>query len=213
VKQFDLITEADARVLAPGDAVMLRRGGHVTPLAADTLRDRRITVVREDVAAAEEAALAPVSDMRSLAVASDHTGVALRRKTIAFLRGRGLAVDDLGTHGTDPIDYPDIAILVADAVARREADGGIVIDASGIGSAIVANKVPGVRAVAAASETIARYAREQAGANVLALGALVTPDEDITRIVTTWLTTPMREPRAIRRLVKIEALERRIPRR
>jgi ribose 5-phosphate isomerase B len=209
VKEFEIITEADARVLTPGETVMLKRAGHITPLAADTLRDRRVTVLREGRASSAEDALVPVADIRTLAVGSDHSGVVLRKKVIAFLRGRGLAVDDVGTHGTEPVDYPDIAASVADAVARKEVDAGIVIDGAGIGSAIAANKVPGIRAVMATSETIARYSREHNGANVITLGATLLADEEVMIILSTWLTTPMREPRYIRRLAKIEALERR----
>ncbi|HUK34870.1 MAG TPA: RpiB/LacA/LacB family sugar-phosphate isomerase, partial [Vicinamibacterales bacterium] len=153
-------------------------------------------------------ALAPKADIRVVAIASDHTGIALRQTLLAFLRGRGLAVNDLGTHTSEPVDYPDIAGAVAFAVARGEADAGIVIDGAGIGSAIAANKVDGIRAVMATTETIARYSREHNGANLLTLGAtLVTPDE-AKAIVTTWLTTPMREARYIARLAKIRALER-----
>jgi ribose 5-phosphate isomerase B len=209
MKKFEIITESDARVLAPGETVMLARGGHVTPLAHDTLKDRRVTVVLEGRASAEDAALAPPSDIRTVAIASDHTGVKLRREIAGYLRGRGLAVADLGTDGPEPVDYPDVAASVADLVARGDADGGIVIDGAGIGSAIAANKIRGVRAVMATTVTIARYAREHNGANVLTLGAtLVSPDE-ARAIVTTWLTTPMREPRYIRRLAKIKALEER----
>jgi ribose 5-phosphate isomerase B len=209
MKKFEIVTESDARVIPPGETVMLARGGHITPLAADTLRERRVTVIHEGRASADEAALAPPSDIRKVAIASDHTGVKLRRELTGFLRGRGLAVTDLGTEGTEPVDYPDVAASVADLVARGEADGGIVIDGAGIGSAIAANKINGIRAVMAPTVTIARYAREHNGANVLTLGAtLISPDE-ARAIVTTWLTTPMREPRYIRRLAKIKALEER----
>jgi ribose 5-phosphate isomerase B len=207
MKVFDIITETDARVIARGETVTLARGGHVTPLAQDTLKERRVTVVREGQASPDEASLAPVADIRKLAVASDHTGIALRRMLVAFLRGRGLAVQDLGTDTADPVDYPDVAASVARLVARGEADAGIVIDGAGIGSAIAANKIRGIRAVMASSETIARYSREHNGANVLTLGAtLVTPD-DARAIVTTWLGTAMREPRYIRRLAGIRRLE------
>src|SRR4051794_11036670 len=209
MKRFDIITESDARVLPRGEAVLLARGGHVTPLAQDTLRERRISVIAEGRASPEEASLAPPADVRRVAIASDHTGVALRRTLVAFLRGRGLAVQDLGTDGPDPVDYPDVAASVADVVARGDADGGIVIDGAGIGSAIAANKVNGVRAVMAANETIARYAREHNGANVLTLGATLVGADEAKAIVTTWLTTPMKEPRYIRRLAKIRDLERR----
>jgi ribose 5-phosphate isomerase B len=208
-KRFEIITEADARALTPGDTVTLARGGHVTPLAVDTLRDRRVTVVREGQVSAADASLAPVSPIRTLAIASDHTGVVLRRMLAGALRGQGLLVSDLGTDGTDPVDYPDIAAAVGFAVARGEAEAGIVIDGSGIGSAIAANKVAGVRAVMATSTTVARYSREHNGANVLTLGATLLSDAEAREIVSTWLATPMREPRYIRRLAKIRDLEQR----
>jgi len=209
MKTFDMITETDARALAPGETVMLARGGHITPLAQDTLKERRVTVVRDGRTAPDDRTLAPVADIRRVAIASDHSGVALRRDVTAFLRGRGLAVDDLGTDGPEPVDYPDVAASVADRVARGDADGGIVIDGAGIGSAIAANKVKGVRAVMAPNQTIARYAREHNGANVLTLGATLVSPEEARAIVATWLTTPMREPRYIARLAKIRDLERR----
>jgi ribose 5-phosphate isomerase B len=208
MKRYDIITEADARVLARGDVVSLARGGHITPLAQDTLNARQVTVVHDDRVSPNDAALAPVNDVRSIAIASDHTGVALRRVLVTFLRGRGLAVHDLGTDGPDPVDYPDVAASVGRVVARGEADGGIVIDGAGIGSAIAANKIDGIRAVMGSSETIARYSREHNGANVLTLGATLLTDDEARAIVATWVTTPMREPRYIRRLSKIRDLER-----
>ena len=197
MKRFEIITESDARVLDRGETVMLARGGHITPLAADTLKERRVTVVREGQAPEAAAALAPKNEIRSVAIASDHTGIALRQTLVGFLRSRALAVNDLGTYTTDPVDYPDVAAGVADLVAR------------GIGSAIAANKVKGIRAVMATTETIARYSREHNGANVLTLGATLVTVDEARAIVTTWLTTPMREPRYIARLAKIQELERR----
>ncbi len=190
MKKFEIITETDARVLPRGDSVMLARRGHITPLAQDTLRERRITVVHEGMTSADEVSLAPKADVRTVAIASDHTGVVL-------------------PEGAEPVAYPDVASSVADAVVPREADAGIVIDGAGIGSAIAANKVDGVRAAMATSETIARYSREHNGTNVLTLGATLVRQEEARVIVTTWLTTPMREPRYIRRLAKIRDLERR----
>ena len=209
MKRFEIITETDARVLTHGETVMLAKGGHVTPLAADTLRERKVTLLYEGRATADAAGLVPTPDIRVVAIASDHTGIKMRKALVEFLRGRGLTVQDLGTDSPDPVDYPDVAASVADAVARREADGGIVIDGAGIGSAIAANKVKGIRAVMATTETIARYAREHNGCNVLTLGATLVNVADAKAIVTTWLTTPMREPRYIARLAKIRDLEQR----
>ena len=207
MKRFEIITETDARVLTRGETVMLAKGGHVTPLAADTLRELRVTLIHEGRATADAAELVPVASVKTVAIASDHTGITFRKSLIEFLRGRGLTVIDLGTDGPDPVDYPDVAASVGDALVRREADAGIVIDGAGIGSAIAANKITGIRAVMATTETIARYSREHNGANVLALGATLISVDEAKAIVNVWLTTPMREPRYIARLVKIRALE------
>lgn len=211
MKPFDLVTEADARTLPLGATIELRAGGRITPLAQDTLRARRVTVISAGAADTSMAdGLVPVADIRRLAVGADHTGVTLKREIVSRLRGRGLAVSDEGTDSAEPVDYPDIAARVARVVARGEADAGIVIDGAGIGSAIAANKIRGIRAVMCADETIARYAREHNGANVLTLGATLLPAIDAAmRVVEVFLGTPMREPRYIRRLAKIRRLEER----
>jgi ribose 5-phosphate isomerase B len=207
MKSFDIITETDARTLEIGSSVTLKPGGHVTPLAADTLRARRISVL-SGVAEASLDGLAPVSDIRSLAIGSDHSGVALKAKVRDHLRQRGLSVMDVGTDGPEPVDYPDIAAQAARMVARREVDAAIVIDGAGIGSSIAANKIHGVRAAMCTDKTLARYAREHNGANVLALGATLLSIPDAIAIVETWIATPMGEARYIRRLAKIRALEK-----
>ena len=124
------------------------------------------------------------------------------------LRAQGMAVDDIGTHTNDPVDYPDIAAQVARMVARREVDAGIVIDGAGLGSTIAANKIDGVRAAMCTDQTLARYAREHNGANVLALGSTLISHDAARAIVHTFVSTPMREPRYIRRLLKVRNLER-----
>lgn len=207
MKTFDIITESDARVLEIGSSVALTPGGHVTPLAADTLKARRVTVL-SGVAEASLDGLAPVADIKSLAIGSDHSGVALKAQLRDHLRQRGLSVLDVGTAGPDPVDYPDIAAQVARLVARREVDAAIVIDGAGLGSAIAANKIDGVRAAMCTDQTLARYAREHNGANVLALGASLISVEDAKAIVETWISTPMGEARYLRRLAKIRALEK-----
>src|SRR5678815_778804 len=135
-----MITEADARVLEPGTTIVLVAGGHITPLAQDTLNARRITVTSEG-ASEDASSLAPRAEIRTVAIAGDHTSLALKRAILQHLRTRGLAVHDLGTDSTEPVDYPDTAGAVAIRVARREADAGIVIDGAGLGSTIAANKI------------------------------------------------------------------------
>ena len=209
VRRFDIITEADARVLEPGSTVRLAARGHITPLAADTLRERRITVIGEDMRATPPGlSLVPVADVRRIAIGSDHAGFELKAHLIVVLRSRGLQVQDAGTIEKTPVDYPDVAAAVAKIVARQEADAGIVIDGAGLGSAIAANKIGGIRAAMCLNETLARYSREHNGANVLTLGAtLLNPDEAVA-IVLRFIETPMREPRYIARLEKIARLER-----
>lgn len=208
MKRFQMITEADARVLAYGSTVVLVQGGHVTPLAQDTLTARRIALVREggDV---DVEALAPVADIRTVAIAGDHTSLALKAAVLKHLRGRAIAVHDLGTNGSEPVDYPDTASSAAIQVARGEADAAIVIDGAGLGSTIAANKIDGARAAMCLNTTLARYARQHNGANVLALGSTLVTIAEALAIVDTFVDTPMRETRYIRRLAKIRDLERR----
>ena len=210
VLRFSLISEADARRLEPGSTVELEPGGRVTPLAADTLRARRVTVVpagTSDPTLPPD--LAPISPVARVVIGADHSGVALKAALVSHLRQSGKTVTDVGTSGPEPVDYPDIAGAVAIAVARREADAGIVIDGAGLGSAIAANKVRGIRAAMCSTPTLARYARQHNGANVLALGATLLEQAQAKEIVDTWLSTPMNEARYIRRLLKVRRLEER----
>src|SRR6187402_3990418 len=98
MKTFSIITEAEARVLERGATVALAPGGHVTPLAQDTLRERRVTVIGA-VADHQTASLAPVADIRRVVIGGDHTSVALKNHLRDTLRRRGLAVTDIGTDG------------------------------------------------------------------------------------------------------------------
>ena len=208
VRVFGIITETDALSIERGTTVELEKGGHVTPLAQDTLRERRVTVVRAGTAdPLIPADLAPVSPVRRVAIGSDHTGVKLRAELIAHLRQQGIAVNDLGTDGSEPVDYPDIAAAVAKSVTRKESDAGIVIDGAGLGSAIAANKIRGCRATMCTNVTLARYSREHNGANVLSLGSTLVETADAKAIVDMFLTTPTTEPRYLRRLLKVRRLE------
>jgi ribose 5-phosphate isomerase B len=206
--RFGIITEADARTLPIGATVELEKGGHVTPLARDTLRERRVTVVvAGSVDPSIPADLAPVSPIARVAVGSDHTGLVHKAAIVAHLRKAGLSVDDLGTNATDAVDYPDVAERVGLAVVRREADAGIVIDGAGIGSAIAANKIRGVRAAMCSTVTLARYAREHNGANVLTLGATLMDTAVAIEVVDAWRAASTTEARYLRRLLKVRRLE------
>jgi ribose 5-phosphate isomerase B len=207
-ERFAIITEADARRIAPGSTVALEKGGHITPLAKDTLAERRVTVVPSgSFDASLPADLGPVHPVRTLAIGSDHTGLAHKAALVAAFRKAAVAVTDVGTLTTDAVDYPDVASAVARMVARGEADAGIVIDGSGLASAMAANKVRGVRAAMCTTPTLARYAREHMGANVLTLGSSLLDAAVAIEIATVFTTSPMTEARYLRRLLKVRRLE------
>jgi len=208
VRRFGLIGEAEARQIEPGSTVELEKGGHVTPLAWDTLRERRVTVVPAGtVDASLPSDLAPVEAVRRVVIGSDHTGLALRAALVDHLRKQGKAVVEVGATSPEPVDYPDVAAAVGEAVVRGEADAGVVIDGAGLGSAIAANKVRGVRAAMCTTPTLARYAREHNGANVIALGATLLQITEAREILDVFLSTATKEPRYLRRLLKIRRME------
>ncbi|HJO39756.1 MAG: RpiB/LacA/LacB family sugar-phosphate isomerase [Vicinamibacterales bacterium] len=207
MKRFQIITEDVARDLEPGTTVELAREGQITPLARDTLSARRVTVVRQGEVGADELSRAATREIRVVAVGADHTGVDLKREVLAHLRSRGLTARDLGTHSSDRVDYPDVAADVARAVARGDADAGVVIDGAGVGSAVAANKIAGIRAVMATEPLVARYAREHVGVNVLTLGATLVDAQRAAAVIDAWLSARMAEARYLRRVAKIRRLE------
>jgi RpiB/LacA/LacB family sugar-phosphate isomerase len=144
-----------------------------------------------------------------IALGSDHGGFFLKKRIADALQEQGLEVRDCGTHGTESVDYPDFAHAVARLVADGGARWGIVIDGAGIGSCMVANKVPGVRAATCWDVSSARNSREHNHANVLALGAGLIGDNLALQIVEEWLSTPWGGERHARRVEKISEIERR----
>ena len=149
--------------------------------------------------------MSPVA--RRIAIGADHGGFQLKELLVESLRQTGHQVEDVGTRSTDPVDYPVFARAVAEAVAAGRADVGIVIDGAGIGSAMVANKVPGVRAALAYDLSSARNSREHNDANVLVLGSGVVQRGHARRLVRIWLRTPFAGGRHARRVAKIDALD------
>lgn len=142
-----------------------------------------------------------------VALGADHAGVTLKDAIRSLLEARGVEVRDLGTTDRVSVDYPDFAASVGRAVATGLADRGILVCGTGLGMAIAANKIDGVRATPVADLDGARLAREHNDANVLALGARITTPEDALQIVSTFLDTPFAGGRHQRRLDKIAALE------
>lgn len=145
----------------------------------------------------------------AIAVGADHGGYALKEKLADHLRGRGVTVEDCGTHSADAVDYPDFAHAVAQLVASGRCAAGIVVDGAGIGSCMAANKVPGVRAAACWDISSARNSREHNHANVLTLGAGLLGEGLAKQIVDEWLATPWGPDRHARRVAKITDIETR----
>jgi len=143
-----------------------------------------------------------------IAIGADHAGYELKEKVRRWLVQHGIEVDDLGTNSSESVDYPDYARAVAEEVSRKDADFGILVCGSGIGMAIAANKVPGVRAAHVSSEQEAELSRAHNDANVLTLGARILNEHDAFQILDAWLGTPFAGGRHQRRVDKIAEIER-----
>lgn len=142
-----------------------------------------------------------------VAIGADHGGVALKEAVRDHLRANGHDVEDLGTFGTDSVDYPAIALAVARSVAAGGADAGILVCGTGIGMAIVANKVPGIRAANVTAPKFAALARQHNDANVLALAGRFTPESLALEIVDVFLGTAFEGGRHSRRVAQIAESE------
>ena len=142
-----------------------------------------------------------------IAIGSDHRGVAARLRLIGLLERLGHEVVDCGSHGTEAVDYPDIAADVAHRVSHGTADRGVLLCCTGVGMAIAANKVHGVRAATCHDEVTAEMSRRHNDLNVLCLSAEMLGQELQDKMIQTWLETPFEGGRHARRLAKIEALE------
>jgi len=137
-------------------------------------------------------------------IASDHAGIALRRRLAERLRALGYEVEDLGTETEGSCDYPDYAHPLARQVADGEVRRGVLLCGTGLGMSYVANRYPGVRAAVAWSPEVAELARQHNDANVLVLPARFVSDEEAMRILDAWLTTSFEGGRHERRVEKIE---------
>lgn len=187
-----LITEEDIRNAPAGATIRIAEKALVTPLAADIARERHITLQRVVI--------------RRIAIGADHGGFEMKESLKKLLAEMHNEYQDFGTNSTEAVDYPDFAHAVALAVARKTCDLGIMIDGAGIGSCMVANKVPGIRAAMCYDEASARNSREHNGANVLTLGGKMISVDQMRKIVQVWLSTDLTEERHRRRVAKIDAL-------
>lgn len=142
-----------------------------------------------------------------VALGADHAGLVLKDALKPALDDLGISYEDFGTFGPDPVDYPDVAAKVAQAVSNGRFERGVLVCGSGIGMAITANKVAGVRAAAIGDTTAARLSREHNDLNVLTLGARATPAPLALDILRTFLRTPFEGGRHLRRVEKIHLAE------
>ncbi len=196
-----VITEDDVRDLADGSVLRIAEGARLTPLAADIVSAKKIEIVRRVPRRGSKSS-------RMIAVGADHGGYQMKEELKKFLSSLGHQVHDFGTNSEDPVDYPDLAYAVARSVSEGTSELGIVIDGAGVGSAMTANKVPGVRAAACYSPAVARNSREHNGANVLSLGSKTISNAEMREIVQVWLATELTEERHQKRVAKIQAVER-----
>jgi ribose 5-phosphate isomerase B len=148
------------------------------------------------------------SSSKSVAIGADHGGFSMKESLKPLIAELGYSVIDCGTQSKDAVDYPDLAFAVASLVSKGKAWRGIVIDGAGIGSCMVANKIPGVRAALAYDLSSANNSREHNNANVLTLGAGLIGDALAKQIVKTWLSTEFAGGRHTARVDKIMAIEK-----
>lgn len=195
-----LITEDDLRGLDEGSRVRVAENAKFTPLASDIVAEKRLQLIKKQ---SRQNSI----KVKSVAIGADHGGFPIKEQLKQFLSGLGLNVRDFGTNSTDAVDYPDFAHAVARAVGEAHVDVGIIVDGAGIGSAMAANKVPGVRAAACYSTALAKNSREHNGANVLTLGSGQNSFEEIKEIVEIWLSTELTEERHKKRVNKINTIE------
>ncbi len=176
-----------------GGSFPLPAGAVVSPLAREAAQGRNIEFV--------EAAGGMI------AIGADHGGFEMKEKVKALLQDMGQPVHDCGVYDENPVDYPDIALRVAQAVSTGRCRLGIIVDGAGIGSCMAANKVPGIRAALCYDEATARNSREHNFANVLTLGGRMISEQTMKTVVKAWLETPYGAERHRRRVEKISAIE------
>ncbi len=198
----DIVTADDVRAVPPGGELLASAGAVVTHWAREMAATRGVRIV---LGAARPGPT-------TVAVGSDHGGFTLKEEVKHHLTRLGYTFRDLGTFSPEPpVDYPDIAAAVGRTIRAGEARLGILVDGAGIGSAIAANKLQGIRAAPCTDGASARNAREHNDANVLTLGARFVDAVRMREIVETFLTTECTEERHRRRVKKIEALEGKEP--
>jgi ribose 5-phosphate isomerase B len=197
------------KVVTAEDVQAVPRGGEVVahPSAVITDWAREVAVTRGVRITVRAAVPDPGAGPTSIAVGSDHGGFPLKEEVKKHLGRLGYRFHDFGTHSPEPVDYPDVAAKVALSVQRGEARLGILVDGAGLGSAMAANKVRGIRAAPCTEPKAAKNAREHNDANVLTLGSGYVDVPRMQEIVEVFVTASCTEERHRRRVEKIGAIE------
>jgi ribose 5-phosphate isomerase B len=196
-------------------SIQIEGSALVTAAATDRARSLGILFVKSESPSSNQSTVqSALTDPRALgngtvALGSDHSGFQMKEMLKKYIGELGFRIIDVGTNSEASCDYPDFAYAVARLVSKGEAGRGVVVDGAGIGSAIVANKVPNVRAACCHSEFVARNSREHNDTNVLTLGSRVIGSEVAKEIVRVWLTTWFAGGRHKKRVDKINDVERR----
>lgn len=196
---IELIKKGTNTITLPKDSLL-------TPLAKDRINSSKIQIVFENENSENVISHQPKENL-VIAVGSDHTGFELKELLKVEIEKANHKFVDVGTDSKQSCDYPDYAVEVGKLVALRKVDFGIMIDATGIPSAITANKIPGIRAATCYNEFSAKSAREHNNANLLVIGAKAIGEETAKSIFYTWLKSNFLGERHQKRLDKITLLE------
>jgi ribose 5-phosphate isomerase B len=206
-----LITEADVlKLVRQGlKELYVDENTILTPSAKDVIIREKIEIKSSKFKKSDSVSSTSSSSVRTIAIGSDHTGYKVKSELIKFLNSQGYQVIDVGTNSEQSCDYPDFAYAVAYAVKNNQAERGIMIDATGIPSSIVANKLKGIRAAVGYNEYAIKSSREHNNSNVLTLGARVFDVEILKSFISLWLQTGFEDGRHQKRLDKITDIENR----
>jgi ribose 5-phosphate isomerase B len=208
-----LITEEDVKKIEKqgSNVITVPKDSIITPLAFDRIRTSKITILEKDLSSTNNninELNKNSSSQRKILIGSDHTGFKLKNILIKYVTEKGYQLTDVGTFDEKSCDYPDFAKEVGRRVSLEEADFGILIDATGIPSAIAANKIPGIRAATCYDAFSAQSSRAHNNANVLVLGSKSLGEESIKSIVDVWLSAKFEGGRHQKRIDKITAIEK-----
>jgi ribose 5-phosphate isomerase B len=206
-----LITEEDIKIIEKQGSNVLVKDENciITPLALDRIRQKKIIIIEKNSLSSDQfLGSDKIPSLKNrIAIGSDHTGFKTKNILLKYLSDKGYKLHDFGTFDEKSCDYPDYAELVAESVSLEENDFGILIDATGIPSAIAANKIRGIRAATCYNSFSAKSSRSHNDANILVLGARSLGEETIKAVVDDWLATEFEGGRHQKRLDKIIQME------